>query len=166
MKIVDYNRALALSYAKQYALSPNPAYYNFSSIGGDCTNFASQCLFAGSMKMNFTPTFGWYYQNANNRAPAWTGVNEFYNFLTNNLIINKIGNGVGPFGEEQTISRLKCGDFIQLGRDNTFYHTLIVVSFKGKMPLLASHSIDVYEKPLADFSYEKARGISILGVRV
>ena len=50
----------------------NPKYYNFQNIGGDCTNFASQVLYAGSGIMNYTPTFGWYYINVNDRAPAWT----------------------------------------------------------------------------------------------
>lgn len=59
MKIVEYNRGLALAYAKRYALSRNNAYLDFSSLGGDCTNFVSQCLYAGARKMNYTPVFGW-----------------------------------------------------------------------------------------------------------
>ncbi len=167
MKIVEYNRALALAYARRYALSRNNAYLDFSNLGGDCTNFVSQCLYAGARKMNYTPIFGWYYQNGFNKAPAWSGVKEFYNFITNNLIVNKIGEGFGPFGEESSIRNLKAGDFIQLGRDkHAFYHSLIIVSFKGGMPLVASHSLDGYEKPLAEFNYNIARGIKILGVRV
>ena len=34
MKIEKYNRASALSYAREYALKRNPAYYDFSSLGG------------------------------------------------------------------------------------------------------------------------------------
>lgn len=166
MKIIDYNRSRALSYAKQYALGRNIAYYDFSKLGGDCTNFCSQCLYAGANQMNFTPTFGWYYKSSNNRAPAWTGVNEFYNFLTNNIVVNRIGDGYGPFGEETSIRALKVGDFIQLGDRSTYYHSLIVVGFKGAMPLVASHSFDSYQKPLADYDYVRARGIHILGVRV
>ena len=40
----EYNREHALQYAKKWALSRNPLCYNFSGIGGDCTNFVSQCL--------------------------------------------------------------------------------------------------------------------------
>ena len=47
-----YNRTSAIIYAKKWSLSRNPRYYNFDDIGGDCTNFISQCLFAGSNKMN------------------------------------------------------------------------------------------------------------------
>lgn len=116
--------------------------------------------------MNYTPTFGWYYNSALDRAPAWTGVNPFYKFLTDNIVVNRIGTGLGPFGEESDLRDLKLGDFIQLGDGSTYYHCLIVVGFKGRMPLVASHSIDSYEKPLAEYNYARARGIRILGVRV
>ena len=75
----EYNRALAVEYAKRWALSRNPEYYDYSNIGGDCTSFISQCVFAGSGVMNYTPDFGWYYIDANNKSPSWTGVNFFYN---------------------------------------------------------------------------------------
>ncbi|MBQ3571404.1 MAG: amidase domain-containing protein, partial [Clostridia bacterium] len=47
MRVFDYNRQNAVEYAKKWALKRNPKYYNFDNIGGDCTSFASQCLFAG-----------------------------------------------------------------------------------------------------------------------
>ena len=56
-----YDRDAAVAYARRWALSRNPLYYDFEDIGGDCTNFASQCLFAGAGVMNFTPVTGWYY---------------------------------------------------------------------------------------------------------
>ena len=43
MQIIPYNRTAAVDYARKWALKRNPAYYNFDSVGGDCTNFASQC---------------------------------------------------------------------------------------------------------------------------
>ena len=44
----DYNRAAAVAYAHAWAYRRNPRYYNYEELGGDCTNFASQCLYAGS----------------------------------------------------------------------------------------------------------------------
>lgn len=90
MKTFEYDRRAAFEYARMWAFRRNPRYYNFDGIGGDCTNFASQCIYAGAAVMNFTPTFGWYYIDINNRAPAWTGVEYLYNFLTDN-------EGEGPF---------------------------------------------------------------------
>ena len=73
MATFDYDRAAAVEYALTWAFRRNPAYYDFSEIGGDCTNFASQCVYAGSGVMNYTPDVGWYYINVNNRSPSWTG---------------------------------------------------------------------------------------------
>ena len=49
-----YDRAAALRYAEQWALRRNPDFFDFEELGGDCTNFASQCLYAGSRVMNFS----------------------------------------------------------------------------------------------------------------
>ena len=64
--IEKYNRYAAKEYAKKWAFSRNPKYYNFDPIGGDCTNFISQCILAGSNTMNYTKNTGWYYINGNN----------------------------------------------------------------------------------------------------
>ena len=53
-----YDRAAAVVYAHRWAFKRNPAYYDYEEIGGDCTNYASQCLYAGSGIMNYTPDFG------------------------------------------------------------------------------------------------------------
>ena len=74
MKIIDYDRDKSVAYAKKWAYGRNPKFYAFSNLGGDCTNFASQCIYAGAGVMNYTPTFGWYYKNLNDRTPSWTGV--------------------------------------------------------------------------------------------
>lgn len=84
MKIKDYDRHLAVSYAKKWAFARNPKYYNYDSIGGDCTNFISQCIYAGSNVMNYNKVNGWYYINGNNKSPSWTGVEFLYDFLINN----------------------------------------------------------------------------------
>ncbi|MDS0525426.1 amidase domain-containing protein [Clostridium sp. SHJSY1] len=36
-------------YANKYAKNPNSQYYNYIDEGGDCTNFISQCLYAGGL---------------------------------------------------------------------------------------------------------------------
>ena len=123
MEIENYNRAAAAAYARKWAFSRNPAFYDFSKIGGDCTNFASQCIYAGAGVMNYTPVFGWYYKSANDRTPSWTGVEYLYNFLINN-------DGAGPFAEEVPLNKLEIGDIVQLGKaTGDFYHSPVVVGF-------------------------------------
>lgn len=154
-----YNREAALAYARRWAFSRNPAYYNFQNIGGDCTNFASQCIFAGAGVMNYTPTFGWFYRSVNDRTPSWTGVQYLYNFLVNNA-------GVGPFAEEVPLSELQFGDIVQLGTaTGDFYHSPVVVSTTGGRILVAAHTYDAFNKPLSSYSYNQARGIHIIAVR-
>ena len=68
-----YNRERAVAYAHRWAFSRNPAYYNFDAIGGDCTNFVSQGLFAGSGRMHYRKVYGWYYNDLNERAPGHLG---------------------------------------------------------------------------------------------
>ncbi len=166
MKIEKYNRSDAISYARRYAFNYNPAYYDFSHLGGDCTNFCSQCLYAGCKRMNYEKDLGWYYRSSGDRAPAWAGVNQFYKFLTDNIVVNKIGEGFGPFGETSNPHALDVGDFIFLSNSpGVFYHALIVVAFKDDVPLVASHTLDAFGKPLSAYNYVKAVGVKILGVR-
>ena len=154
-----YRRERAVSYAAKYAFSQNPLFGNFAGIGGNCTNFVSQCIYAGSCKMNYTKTFGWYFISLDERAPSWTGVEYFYNFMTTN-------GGVGPFGRAATSDELEIGDVIQLAKaDGDFYHTLLVVGFDGEDILIAAQTNDAYGKPLSEYEYDIARFIKIEGVR-
>ena len=160
----DYNREAAVAYAKKWALGRNPAYKDYENLGGDCTNFASQCLYAGSGVMNETKDVGWYYYSLNNRSPSWTSVKYFYKFLIDNNL--GVGNKVGPFGEETALKNLKIGDYIQLGNNKMgFYHTLIIVDFVEDEPIVASHSFDSYNRKLSSYNYGFLRGITIKGVK-
>lgn len=158
MRIKEYNRALAVDYAVKWALGRNPMYYDFENLGGDCTNFASQCIFAGAGVMNFTPEVGWFYRTANDRTPSWTGVGFLYDFLVSN-------RSVGPFGRVVPQSAVQVGDIVQLGNQNgRFYHTPVIVSVYPQI-LVAAHSYDVLNKPLSAYSFSVARFIHIDGVR-
>ena len=154
---LPYNRERVLTYARRWALSRNPLFNDYSPYGGNCTNFASQCLLAGALVMNFEPIYGWYYRSDSDRAAAWTGVPFFYRFLTENT-------GVGPFAEER--DSLELGDFIQLGtNEGDFYHTLVVVGREGDDYLVAAQTDDAYLRPLSTYTYDRSRFLHILGVR-
>lgn len=163
LSLHEYDRSAAVQYAHTWALGRNPAFYSYEDIGGDCTNFASQCLYAGSKIMNYTPDFGWYYINANQKAPAWTGVIYLYNFLLRKPI------SVGPAGREVPIWAIQPGDLVQLSFDGLEYqHTPVVVQADHPQStdeiLVAAHSYDVDNHPLSDYEYQKVRFIHIYGV--
>lgn len=158
MRVVAYNRESAINYAYDWAFRRNPLYYDFNDLGGDCTNFVSQCLYAGSRIMNYTPNTGWYYISVNNRAPAWTGVEFLYEFLINNQT-------VGPFGRQVESWQVEIGDIVQLGRNSgEFYHSMIIVNTSPEI-LVASHSNDAFNRPLSSYTYDRVRFIKIDGVR-
>lgn len=159
MSILPYDRNSVLIYAKRWSYERNPAYYNFDDIGGDCTNFVSQCIFSGSRIMNYDSNNGWYYLSTNNRAPSWTSVEFLYDFLTEN-------KGIGPFGIDVLKNQIEIGDVVQLGDDNSnFYHTMIVTKKDEDQIYVASHSLDSFDRPLSSYIYANVRFIHILGIR-
>ena len=158
-----YDRAAAVAYAHRWAYSRNPRFYDYEALGGDCTNFASQCLYAGSGIMNFTPELGWYYIDANQKAPAWTGVEYLYRFLTRTL------HAVGPVAVESAMEDMMPGDIIQLSFDgDRFSHAPVVVAANHpnhpSQILIAAHSYDSDNRPLSTYPYKKIRFLHINGV--
>lgn len=162
MRTVPYDRIAAVLYAHIWAFGRNPVFYDFADIGGDCTNFASQCIYAGSGVMNFSQTLGWYYLDANRRSPSWTGVEFLYEFLTQNT-------GVGPFGVNAPMEAAEPGDVLQLYNGVRHYHTPVIVSVRYPITpdtiLVAAHSMDSDNRPLSTYDYEGVRFIHIMGVR-
>ena len=161
--LFPYDRAAAVRYARTWALGRNPAYYDFEALGGDCTNFASQCVFAGSRVMNETPTFGWYYRSANDRAPAWTGVGYFYQFITRKEAT------IGPYAREVALQEIEPGDVLQLSFDaQSYQHTPVVVDVltpgDPSAILLAAHSYDAERRALSTYDYRALRSLHIVGV--
>ena len=112
--------------------------------------------------MNFTPTYGWYYIDPNNKAPAWTGVPFFFDFMTRKEMTP------GPFGIQADLDLMLPGDFVQLNfSGERFAHTPIIVEI-GVPPtpentLVAAHSQDTDYRPLSTYSYQEARFLHILG---
>lgn len=152
----EYNRKKAIEYSYKWALSRNPNYYNYDNVGGDCTNFISQCIFAGSGVMNYTKDFGWYYKNSNNKSPSWTGVEFLYKYLT------RTSGSIGPLGRIIDISGLIPGDIIQLSFNNTvFGHSLFVTKIQNSNIYVSTHTEDNIDKPLSLYNYKKIRFIHI-----
>ncbi len=158
MREMAYDRNAAVTYARRWALERNPAYYDFQDMGGDCTNFASQSIYAGAHIMNFMPVMGWYYRSSYDRTPSWTGVEYLYNFLINN-------RSAGPYGHEVPQSEAMPGDIVQLGTaGGDFYHSPFITAVTPTI-LVAAHTDDALDRLLYSYRYDKARFIHIDGVR-
>ena len=113
--------------------------------------------------MNYTPTFGWYYIDADNKAPAWTGVEYLHNFLIRSEI------SPGPLCTvTQDLAAAEPGDVIQLiFEGDVFQHSPVVVATDGSgQPsgiLVAAHSYDADCRPLDSYTYQQYRVLHILG---
>ncbi|CAG8818977.1 1021_t:CDS:1 [Gigaspora margarita] len=126
-KPLVYDRNKAVSYANQYCSKPNPNYIEQKSV--DCTNFASQVLYAGGIPMD------------NSWRPdkrAWVDVDYFYGYLISSKL-----------AKECQLAELRPGDFIQYRSPNAdktnFHHTVIVVK-GGQNPIVDSHSQNACNK--------------------
>ena len=163
----EYNRARAVEYAKRWALARNPLFTNFAGRGGDCTSFVSQSIYAGSCTMNFTPDFGWYYITENDRAPAWSSVEFFYDFMTGDPSFSSQNGNSGPYGISVDATGVLEGDVVQLADSSgDFYHTLLITGFSGGDTLVSAHTNDALDKPLSSYNFTSLRYIHIEGVRL
>lgn len=163
MKEIIYNREKVIEYAKKWAYDRNPQYYDFDNVGGDCTSFTSQCIYAGSKVMNYSKQNGWYYISGNNKSPSWSGVEFLYNFLTQN-------KSVGPYGYEVEQDKIELGDIAQLSFDgNKFSHSLVIVKILDttylNQILISSHTFDSFNKRISEYNFEKIRFIHIDKIR-
>lgn len=156
MKEKQYNRIAAVQYAQKWAYKRNPKFYNFDEIGGDCTSFISQCIYAGAKTMNYKKHIGWYYNSVNDRSPSWSGVEYLYNFLTTN-------KSVGPSAIVSSRDNVEIGDVIQLKFSgmNNFSHSLFIVNKTKNDIFVATHTDDSYNRNISTYIFEKIRFLHI-----
>ncbi|MBH5319952.1 amidase domain-containing protein [Paenibacillus sp. GSMTC-2017] len=125
-----YNGTKAAEYASKYAINNNSSqYYTF---GNDCTNFASQALFAGGIPMRkdtgpheSRPNWWIQFYDAGQflYAVPWVNANEFYLTIRGTNTIDGY--------EASTPQALYLGDIISYdkGNDLNMDHTAVVTSF-------------------------------------
>ena len=155
-----YSRQKAIDYAYNWWNKRNPQFLNFDNYGGDCTNFVSQCLFFGGIQMNYSPN-GWFYTNSNSRAPAWTSVDNFFNFAINNK------TSFGVKAKQTSISNVEVGDVVQMLQKGTrFHHNLLITKITNssniKNIFVTCHTNDAKDKPLSDYYFKQIRFLKIL----
>jgi len=167
-ELTPFDREKAIEYAHRWALDRNPEYFDFEDLGGDCTNYVSQILLAGGCKMDKESVlYGWYYTNANNKSPSWTGVEQLYAYLTREKTY-------GIIAVETELDKVTAGDIAQLSfNGKTFQHSPFIVSVKNnpgenitydKIKICA-HSFDSENRSLDTYQWKKIRFIKILGFK-
>jgi Putative amidase domain len=119
-----YNRLAAVNYALKWAVGGGnpiwPDYHQTSGGGGDCTNFISQCLYAGGWEMRYggQNIFAWYCwpKRRWDHSKSWTSA-DYFGFLLKNsgrahpcsLADLSFGDLVKMVGEDQHLDHLTGG---------------------------------------------------------
>ncbi|CAH1218759.1 hypothetical protein PAECIP111893_04480 [Paenibacillus plantiphilus] len=138
---IRYRRDLAAAYADRWWEEPNPAYENFDV---NCTNYVSQCLFAGHAPMNYTGRrdLGWWYRGRSGGREQWS-----YSWAVSNALQIFL-SGSRQKGLKATVvhspEELELGDVITYdwGGDNRFQHSTIVTAFDAQgMPLVNANTV-------------------------
>lgn len=145
---IMYQRKKVIEYCEKYTFNYNPAYFDFSNFGGDCTNFISQCLFYAGIEMDFNKN-GWFYSSPNFRSPSWTSVEEFWNYGKQNINLKL---------KKCTLSEVEIGDIIQFynPNQNKYYHTIIITKIIQPICLknifVSSHDNNALNKSLLEYN--------------
>lgn len=127
-KLYNYNRTNAVNYARMWALKLNPKWGNYESkgYGGDCTNFTSQCIYAGGIPFDFYGTSDyvkWYWYSNNKRVAPWTGAKQFNYYVQYN-------KGYGLKAHFGRLEDMIPGDIVQLGGNYPqTYHSMIISDY-------------------------------------
>lgn len=184
---VTINRNRAVAYALQYAGNlRNPLFLDCSSsdLGGDCQNYASQCIWYGLGGINTASainshaapmidisgnSWNWYMDDYGYHSASWTAVNPYANYIAANNTI------LGLYGTVYTgVRYAQIGDVIQISDSDGFYHSYIVVqttgTFGSRTPAniyVCAHTRDITTTQLSTISADSSifRTVRVNGVR-
>lgn len=140
-----YNRAKAQQYAERWWNEPNPDYRYFEV---DCTNYVSQCLYAGGVQMNYTgkKDKGWWYRGGSQNAEwsySWSVSHSLFHYLASSR--STIKATMVP-----SVHQLTIGDVIiyDWDGDSTFQHsTIVTASDAHGSPLINAHTVNSRMRP-------------------
>lgn len=140
-----YNRAAAVQYANRWWNDNNPQYPVFQN---DCTNFISQCLFAGGAPMRGAPNRGqgWWMIGMNERwSYSWSVAHSLRWYLessTQGLAANRVYDP----------SELQIGDviFYDFQGNGRIDHSTIVTRMENGEPYVNAHTSNSVDR---HFSY-------------
>jgi hypothetical protein len=135
----EYNRLKAVQYADSYWEKSNPRFLEFEV---NCTNYISQCLFAGGAPMNYTGKrdSGWWYKGKDGSQELWS-----YSWAVAHSLEQLLRTGrTGLRGQlVESPQELQLGDVIiyDWDGDRRYQHSTIVTAFDASgMPLVNAHT--------------------------
>lgn len=137
MNTKSYNRIVAINYAKKWALSRNPRYYNFEN--------------------------GWFYNSGYNKSPSWSGVEYLYKFLTKNKSYGPRGKEVSQSQiQPGDIAQLSF-DGNTFGHS---LFIIDVAGTSLNDIFVATHTYDALDKKISEYNFSKIRFIHIVDIGI
>ncbi len=172
-----YDREKAVAYSYKWVgedgVVRNPDYSNYSDFGGNCQNYASQCILAGGVPMDcsgdYNAQWKWYgdemsyYEEEYGRSGSWSGTEYFYEYCN-------INTGSGLVAKtDGNIYSAQPGDILQYVVDGWASHSVVVSKViyddNGNVTeiLVNCNTTDRKDYPLTAYGYTDIRLISIIG---
>ena len=116
----SYAREEAAAYAREWAGERNPQWGVYDGAGGNCMNYVSQCLYASGIPMDQSGDARWYWYSDSSRAPAWTGVDSFRDYVMNNTGYGLSAETGAAYGTGEQ------GDVILMSTAGNYHHAVII----------------------------------------
>lgn len=127
----------------QYGFKYNKAYRNFNPEGGDCANFASQCLHEGG---KFKKTGGWNY-NKGDASATWVNADKFKDYwvYSGKASVLAYGNYEKVY---KASYKLLPGDFVAYEKKGDVKHISMVTNADSRgYALVTCHNTDRNDVP-------------------
>lgn len=162
---VSYDWHLAVAYANEFALSDNDLFYVATNSNGtnmDCTNFVSQCVWAGyggwdfdasestnaanianHYRMYYTGGSGWYstdwFGHSSGGSGPWESVTSHYNYVTGNPQYGPSGSGYNNNASYTNVyaAAIEPGETLQFRNptlSTDYKHSIFVVTLDREFP--------------------------------
>jgi hypothetical protein len=169
--IREYDRGAAVAYALRYASERNEGWASYDRYGGNCQNFTSQALYAGGVPMDYAAPAQWKWfgdtpngsNSASGRSPAWSGVNEFLEYVKDNSGFGLVAHADAPYYTGEP------GDIIHLGLNDDWRHTVMITRVMKNAAgetvdyLVASNTANLRDFPASAYYYTQQMLIKIYG---
>ncbi|WP_407309926.1 amidase domain-containing protein [Desulfosporosinus sp. SB140] len=181
---VSYNKWLAVNWAQRFATAPNESRFFYTAGTNDCTNFVSQCVWAGyggyvegndtQTKTNISNKFrminvypsGWYGGAiGGGGTPAWESVVSLWNYATP---VHSSGPNATGYNNNQPYynylpNQIYLGEVLQFRNGSTgdYTHSVIVTYSKDSNNsyysdiLVSQHSDNLWNRNLWELIQNK-----------
>ena len=166
-----YDRQAVVDYAHLHAQQRSEDWADYGRYGGNCQNYASQCLLAGGIPMDISgnAVWKWYgttpngYATPYGRSASWSSVESFRDYARRNR-----GYGLAALVDAPYYSG-QPGDLLEMGLGDAWKHTVIITGLVADSAgntvdyLVDSNTADLRNYPAGAYSYTKQSLVRIAG---